>query len=298
MRLRISTILRSVALVLLLGGIVYAFIWTNQQNNDAECTKLVINVINDDSTKFVTDNGILQELNRLKMNPLGKKRSEINLYEIERALRESDYLENVECVLIPTENASDTKIKPTCRMEIRATQMLPVMRVFNGDQSYYVNAAGKRISATAKYFIDVPVVNGRFSSEFPPTRIMPLIEYVENDSLLKSLFAMYTVRDSNNIFLIPNIYGHVVNIGNEKNYKTKLQRLLKFYKKVMPVKGWGTYDTITLKWDKQVVASRRFKVISKYEGGDDDSDDVDWQTMTVSDGVQRVQTDGANSQTN
>ena len=153
----------------------------------------------------------------------------------------------------------------------------------DGDQSYYVNRFGKHMSATASYHADVPVVQGHFTLQYPATRLLPMIEYVEADSLLSSLVTMYTMRDSNNIFITPAIHGHVVNMGDCDNFEAKFRKLKLFYRKVMPAKGWENYDTISVKWNYQVVATRRQKAVKiemTYDSAYDEPE-PDLQTITV-----------------
>ena len=84
---------------------------------------------------------------------------------------------------------------------------------------------------------------------------------MENDNALQKLVTMYSVKDNNNIMIVPSVYGHVINFGDSTNIANKFAKLRRFYKEVMPVKGWTTYDTIYLKWNYQVVANRRKKRI-------------------------------------
>lgn len=62
-----------------------------------------------------------------------------------------------------------------------------------------------------------------------------------------------------NIILIPLIHGHVINIGDMNNLDNKFYRLTRAYKEVLPVKGWDYYDTLSVKWRGQLVATRRAK---------------------------------------
>ena len=197
---------------------------------------------------------------------------QIDASRIEQALQRSDYLEKAECVK-----------GPDGVLMIRASQLVPVLRVFDGDQSYYVNRYGKKMSATASYHADVPVVQGHFTDRYPATRLLPMVQYVEGDSLLRSLVTMFTMRDSDNIFIVPAIYGHVVNMGNAADYEAKFRKLKLFYRKVMPAKGWETYDTISVKWDHQVVATRRHKAVKiemTYDSAYDEPE-TDIQTMSI-----------------
>lgn len=253
--------------------LVAGILWARSRKADELCRRVKVEIVNSDSTQFVTEQGVMGELAQSGIKVVGKPMWQINAARIEEVLGKSEYLENVECV-----KARDGQLL------IRASQLVPVMRVFDGDDvSYYVNAAGKRMNASAFYHSDVPVVQGHFTQRFPPTRLLPLVSYVEHDSLLRTLVTMYTVRDSNNVFLVPSIYGHVVNMGPVEDIENKFEKLKLFYREVMPAKGWETYDTISVKWSHQVVATRRKKAVKEVMTYDPEDDEVipDLETMGV-----------------
>ena len=243
-------------------------------------------MLNADSTQFVTEQAILAELNSLGIKPVGKAMSDIDATAIEQALRRSEYLEQAQCVK-GTEG----------RVIITVSQLVPVMRVFDGENSYYVNRDGKRMTAVANYHADVPVVRGHFTKAFPATRLLPLVNYVEQDSALHALVTMYQVRDSNNIFIVPAISGHVVNMGNVTGFESKFKKLHKFYTQVMPAKGWLYYDTISVKWKHQVVGTRRAKAVKTVIEYNDDDDEpmADAETMGIDNATPTLATDGKNA---
>lgn len=257
---------------MLAAALVTGILWAKDKSRGEKCTGIEVQVINADSTSFVTPQGVLNDLKGQGIKLVGKRMGDINASEIEEALRLSPYLENADIV-----KCQDGKVL------IRVSQLVPVFRVFDGGSSYYVNRAGKHMSATNYYHSDVPVVQGHFTRKFPPTHLLPLIDYVENDSLLHSLVTMYIVRDTNNIILVPSISGHVVNIGNVSGLENKFAKLKLFYREVMPQRGWNTFDTISVKWNHQVVATRRTKAVQQtiVDAPDDDEQAPDIQTMTV-----------------
>ena len=257
---------------MLAAALVTGILWARNKSRGEKCTGIEVQVINADSTSFVTPQGVLNDLKGQGIKLVGKRMGDINASEIEEALRLSPYLENADIV-----KCQDGKVL------IRVSQLVPVFRVFDGGSSYYVNRAGKHMSATNYYHSDVPVVQGHFTRKFPPTHLLPLIDYVENDSLLHSLVTMYIVRDTNNIILVPSISGHVVNIGNVSGLDNKFAKLKLFYREVMPQRGWNTFDTISVKWNHQVVATRRTKAVQQVivDAPDDDEQAPDIQTMTV-----------------
>ena len=247
-------------------------LWARDKSRKEVCTSVNVEVINSDSTAFVTPQGVLDDLKGQGVRIVGKKLSDIDASDIEEALRQSPYLESADVV-----KCQDGQVL------IRVSQLVPVLRVFDGENSYYVNRAGKHMAATANYHSDVPVVQGHFTKKYPVTRLLPLIDYVERDSLLHSLVTMYQVRDTNNIIIVPEISGHVVNIGNADGFVNKFAKLKLFYSEVMPKRGWNTFDTISVKWDHQIVATRRTKAVKQEmaPNPDDDEQDPDIETMTV-----------------
>ena len=247
-------------------------LWARGKSHDEICSKVEVEVINADSTSFVTPQGVLNDLREQGVKLKGKYMGEIDASSIEEALRQSPYLENADCV-----KCQDGRVL------IRVSQLVPVLRVFDGDASYYVNRAGKRMGATSYYHCDVPVVQGHFTRKYPVTRLLPLIDYIEKDSLLHSLVTMYQVRDTNNIIIVPNFSGHVVNIGNADGFENKFAKLKLFYSEVLPKKGWNTYDTISVKWNHQIVATKRVKAVRQIFDYDpeDDEQAPDMQTMAL-----------------
>ena len=205
-RLIQNSILAVLAALLVTGAL-----WARSKSRGEVCTAVDVEVINADSTSFVTPQGVLSDLKGQGIELVGKHMGDINASDVEEALRLSPYLENADIV-----KCQDG------RLLIRVYQLVPVLRVFDGDESYYVNRMGKRMAASSFYHCDVPVVQGHFTKKYPPTRLLPLIDYVEGDSLLRSLVTMYCVRDTNNIIIVPNISGHVINIGKPMALRTSL----------------------------------------------------------------------------
>ena len=266
-------LIQNTILLLLAAALASGILWARNKSRGEVCTDVKVEVVNVDSTAFVTPEGVLSDLKGQGITLVGKRMGDIDASDIEEALKLSPYLENAD--IVKGQNG---------QLLIRVYQLVPVFRVFDGDESYYVNRAGKHMAVTSYYHSDVPVVQGHFTRKYPATRLLPLIDFVESDSLLRSLVTMYCVRDTNNILIIPVFSGHVVNIGQADDFENKFEKLKLFYRKVLPKKGWQTYDTISVKWDHQVVATRRVKAVEPTIEYDPDEDEQapDIGTSTVS----------------
>ncbi len=182
-----------------------------------------------------------------------KPLARINTQWIENRLRRLRFIENVEVERLPDG-----------RLRVSVTPMIPVARVFSSGGSYYVNREGKRAKADVTYRRDVPLIFGEFDSVHPATELLPVIDYVGSDDRWRHLVSQYRVLPgSRDIILVPMIRGHVVNIGDTADLASKLSRVEAIYDKVLPLKGWEFYDTISVKWGGQVVATRRDKPLSE-----------------------------------
>ena len=265
----IKLILKWLILLALLSYIAIASLWAIDYAEQQTLDDIVINIDKNSPTKFVTKEGVIQKLgktaDKIKHTPI----AELNIEKIERQLSQDNSFENVECYI-----TSDNKL------QIDIVPMIPEIRVFSPDgKSYYINKDGKRIDTGNEFFMDVPVVTGNFDQKFPAKNILPVTRHIAADDYLKNLITMIEVKSATNILLYPCIKGQVINIGDTTELTKKFDNLTLFYRKVMNHKGWETYDTISVKFRNQIVATRRDKSKKIHSIEVDDSVNIDEQSL-------------------
>ncbi|MDE6792762.1 MAG: hypothetical protein K2J48_06755 [Muribaculaceae bacterium] len=243
-----KTLLKWLLLTALFAYAACITIWANGVAALNVCKGIDVSIENGRAPDTITRHGVLEELKHFPGKIIGAPANSINTREIERFLGKLSNFESVNCI-----------VNTDGRLDVRVVPMVPAMRVFDGDKSYYINKDGKRIESKASFFVDVPVVSGNFSEKFPPRCLLSVTKFVEKDPILSKVVAMIEVKDQDNIFLIPRIHGHVINLGDTNRLVEKRNAIIAMYKKVLPYKGWETYDTISVKFDGQVVASKRDK---------------------------------------
>ena len=265
----IKLILKWLILLALLSYIAIASMWAIDYAEQQTLDDIVINIDKNSPTKFVTKEGVVQKLgktaDKIKHTPI----AELNIEKLERQLSQDNSFENVECYI-----SSDNKL------QIDIVPMIPEIRVFSPDgKSYYINKDGKRIDTGNEFFMDVPVVTGNFDQKFPAKNILPVTRHIAADDYLKNLITMIEVKSATNILLYPCIKGQVINIGDTTELTKKFDNLTLFYRKVMNHKGWETYDTISVKFRNQIVATRRDKSKKIHSIEVDDSVNIDEQSL-------------------
>lgn len=284
----IKLILKWLILLALLSYIAIASMWAIDYAEQQTLDDIVINIDKNSPTKFVTKEGVIQKLgktaDKIKHTPI----AELNIEKLERQLSQDNSFENVECYI-----TSDNKL------QIDIVPMIPEIRVFSPDgKSYYINKDGKRIDTGNEFFMDVPVVTGNFDQKFPAKNILPVTRHIAADDYLKNLITMIEVKSATNILLYPCIKGQVINIGDTTELTKKFDNLTLFYRKVMNHKGWETYDTISVKFRNQIVATRRDKSKKIHSIEVDDSVNIDEQSLQGIDLLDQTSTQSQNNNNN
>lgn len=238
-----------ISVLLVTVYVVAFFIAGKRVEGKALCGGMDVVVEENDSLEFITPGFIRSEVKRLGLSVDRMNIDDVDAQKIEDVFNAQYYVENAECFKLNNR-----------RVQLTVVPVRPVMRVFENDSiTYYINRKGKKVPASADFFVDVPVVRGNFSGKHSlrPEQLLPLIDYLAVHPEENRLVSAIEVKDSSNVFIIPAIIGHVVNLGAVDNLDAKFSKLKRMYSEVMPVKGWNAYDTITLKWNNQIVATKR-----------------------------------------
>lgn len=97
--------------------------------------------------------------------------------------------------------------------------------------------------------------------------------------MMQELTSMIVAKNKYNLIVVPKITGHVINFGDTTRLAEKRDALKLFYHRVMPHKGWQQYDTISVKYRGQVVATRKDK--TKLNVSEDPIEEIDMEEATL-----------------
>lgn len=256
--------------VVLLVYLAFSMAATGSMARHAPVGKVRIQVEDTMRTGFITSDDIAREFAPGAVS--GAPRCSVNLREMETRLRASDKIERANVAMLADGS-----------LAIDVVPMVPVARVFEsrGHRSYYINAEGKRIGAEARFHIDVPVVCGTFSEAHTPARLLPLLSHIAADPQLDALVSTIVSEPDGDIIIVPAMRGHVVNFGDTADVADKFARLRRFYRSVPAERGWDSYDTISVKWRGQVVATRRAGMLAPVQLAVREEEFIDADNETV-----------------
>ena len=248
----IKTVLKILLLLVLLAYAAVALVWARTRAQENLCGTVNVVVADSSGTRFVTAAEVARDLGSLYSSAPGTPLTALNTYAIVERLDSIDKIEEATAI---------TYTDGT--LEINVTPMRPVARIFNDSQpSFYINRQGKRILASARYHTNVPVISLIGPESPSPQQMLPLVKFLNANPRWDSLVTHIKASSPNNIILVPMFHGHVINIGSVGNLPSKFDRIEMAYRQIFPIKGWDFYDTVSVKWDGQIVATRRTKKLA------------------------------------
>lgn len=227
--------------------------FAERKGTDNVCADIVIRIHNQAENYFVDENDILRLMTANGDEVIvGTSFDELNLKNIEQRVKEEPFIKEVEIY-------KDLK----GHMLVEAKLRRPFARIITSQGSNYVALDGTLLPVTRKYNTRVLILSGEYfeqqdlnklNNDQEGETLFELLNFMETNKFWKAQIAQVEVSKDMDITLYPQVTKQIVEFGTPKNYKKKLSKLKIFYKKILPQKGWNTYERVNLKYDHQIIA--------------------------------------------
>ena len=177
---------------------------------------------------------------------LGKRYQDINIYLLEEFLDAHPNVKKAELYLtIDGDLCVDVK------------QRKPLVRIFEQDTSYYLDEHYERFSLSDRYSARVLQV---YWSEMTASRketLDALMKLIAEDAFLKAQITAVAFDEDDEIMIFPRVGNHKILMGEARDLDKKFENLKVFYKRGLEKVGWDRYTQISLKFENQVVCTKR-----------------------------------------
>jgi len=240
---KIAIILAS---VLLIGYIIYAVTKFESKAAESHCTEIQITIKDSASGQFILVQDVLAFLERNKIFPVGKKIPNINSEEIEQKLREIPIVDKAECYF-----------SPGGIMHIVISQRKPILRVLSKSSDYYMDNEAKIIPGASNFSLHLPIATGSIDTLYAQDKLYKFALYLKENDFWNAQIEQIDVQPNKEVILIPKVGEHQILFGELDGFEEKLDRLMKFYQNGLRETGWNKYDKINLKFDNQIVCTKR-----------------------------------------
>jgi cell division protein FtsQ len=245
---------------------------STQANTIANTPQILIHV--DGEYTFLTEDDLLL---RLKSDGLIYDNQIMQHLDVNKLEQFIANMPEVKSVDVFTDIGNNWNIELTLRK--------PIARIFNKKgESFYLDAEGKSLPTSPVHTARLLVFSGEIADDLSTDPVDQIINndslksilslddvyrisnYVCNDPFLHALIGQVYVQKGGQILLIPLVGEQVIEFGKaetEKMVADKFSKLKVFYREAIPYEGWERYKSISLKYDNQIVCTKRDELETK-----------------------------------
>lgn len=233
--------------VVITGYLVFSASFFREKSRNKICEHFSVVVADSVRYRFVSARDIESLIKRYKLDPVGKTFAEINTLAIRDSILTNRLVESAEVFI-------------TSGGSVQATvyQRKPVLRVISDLKgNFYVDNERRVMPVSGNFAVYVPVATGVIDEEFARTRLYDFALFLNNHSDWDAWIEQIVVQKNQDVELIPRAGDFRIIMGSLDNYQAKLDKFARFVEKGLHVVGWNRYATINLKYDNQVVCTRK-----------------------------------------
>ncbi|MBS1486968.1 MAG: cell division protein FtsQ [Bacteroidetes bacterium] len=245
---------REIAVVATLVGVSFLVAFSERRLSNNVCREVAIEIDNNQENHFLDEADVLKLVDNSGVAIKGSSINHINLKEIEGKLKYDKHIADAQLF-------SDLKGNLTVNVKLRR----PVARIVQQDApDAYIAEDGVVMPMSEKYTSRVLLLSGAFMKRLLETQnlsttaegkqILEMIEFVNQNKFWKAQIAQMDVNSEGKIILYPEISAQKVEFGRAENIEQKFDKLMLFYKRILPQRGWTKYARVNLEYEGQIIA--------------------------------------------
>lgn len=239
-------ILSVVIVVLLFASLLFIIFITNNRKQDAVCHQVIVVIRDSLERDFIDKKDIADLLKNADLYPANVPTANINTEAIKQQVLTNE--------LIASANVFKT---PSGNIKIEITQKMPILRVFSGKESYYVDEYGSIMPANFRYATYLPIANGRIEKSFATTDLYEFALFLHKHKFWNNQIEQIYVYPNGEVEIIPRVGDHRIVLGDFEDFKEKMNKLQLFYEQAIPKLGWDKYRVINLSYRNQIVCTKK-----------------------------------------
>jgi cell division protein FtsQ len=141
-------------------------------------------------------------------------------------------------------------------LHIKVKQNVPVVRVFDGDKSYYYDEEGEKMPVFNNHTAHVLVANGYVNRLMAKHDLLKMACFIHEDPFWEAQIEQLFINSKGEFVLVPRVGDHVVEFGEIDRMEEKFRNLKALYQNGWEAREWNLYNKVSLKYNGQVVCSK------------------------------------------
>ena len=153
------------------------------------------------------------------------------------------------------------------KLIVDLVQYQPIARlVYENKKDLYIDLHGNIFPISTKFSERVILIHTADNINFDlkninstdyGKKIFTMINYIINDIFLSKIISEIDINYNKNIIIYPQVSKQKIIFGYPEQIDVKFDKLMLFYKKILPAKGWNTYKTVNLKFKNQIICDKK-----------------------------------------
>jgi cell division protein FtsQ len=234
----------------IIAYLLIAFAFVDNKEQTLTCRNINVIITNGDRSSFIDAGSVKSILLNCGEKVIGERLNKINTLKLKRILSTNKAIKSINVF---------TTIDANLNVEI--TQRNPVLRIQCENMRCYIDDTGYSFPLSPGSELNIPVVTGKILSiqknenEKFMNQLYEFAVFLQKDAFWNKLIEQINVTN-NRIEIIPQIGGHIIELGSLDNFKSKLNKLQKFYRYAMPAIGWDKYKILNIEYKNQIICKK------------------------------------------
>lgn len=235
------------ASLLIIGYLIFSATYFKGTSQNQLCEQLEVIVKDSAEKQFVKAKDIETLITNKKLYPVGKSFTDINTLAIRDTILTNKLVKSAE-------------VYTTSKGAIVANvyQKEPVLRVISDTKGrFYIDGNRERMPVSSNFSVYVPLATGAIDENFAKNKLFDFAAFLNDNPNWDAWIEQIVVKPDKEVELIPRIGDFKILLGNLENYPAKLAKFTLFIEKGLNTVGWNRYSEINLKYENQVVCTKR-----------------------------------------
>jgi cell division protein FtsQ len=245
---------REVKLTLAVATLLVLIAFAEREQHDTTVKEIAIYIDNLNDNHFIDEEDVRRLMQFRNENLIGASVSSINLKEVERKIKADRFIEDAELY-------GDLK----GNLLVNVTVRRPVARIVRNDgPDGYIAEDGTIMPVSEKFTSRVVLISGAYArillsqenlfSTGEGRQLMDMLEVIREDEFWNAQVAQLDIDAKGKIDLLMQVGAEKIEFGAPEKIEEKFEKLMIYYKDILPAKGWGRYKRVNLEYEGQIIA--------------------------------------------
>ncbi len=233
----------NIRLILMFSLVIFLYSFTSNRNNSRKLTKTVVIFVGN-GAPYITQETVNKLLIENNQDAKSISKDKLDLNKLEKRLNSHQMIEN-----------SNVFVSISGVLKAVVKQKTPIARIFEGNNSFYIDYKGTRMPLSQNYTARVPLVSGEINKK-NNEQLAELFRIIYDDEFLKKNIIGMQIMPNGSLKMLNRNYNYTIDFGGTIRMKAKFNNYKAFFQKAVLDSSLYKYKTIDLRFVQQVVCTK------------------------------------------